>query len=104
MLPNEMNDEIGLCQSSLVYTAFHGTLEHTLLLLLVLRLDVEVKSGCVKETLLTDVTLKREFPFVLLHVIMHRALDPLRLATIGTDEVAVGILLILGLRGLRHFG
>ncbi len=102
MLPNEMNNKIGLCQSPLVDTTLHRTLEHTFLLLLMLRLDMEVKCGGMEESLLTDVTLEREFSFMLLHVVMHCALDPLRLAAIGTDEVALGILLILGLRGVRR--
>ena len=102
MLPNEVNNEIGLGESPLVYTALHRTLEHALLLLLMLGLNVEIKGGSMKEALLTDVTLKGKFPLVLLHVIMHCALDPLRLSTMRTDEMAIGILLILGGLG-GHF-
>ena len=99
MLPNIVNQEIGLCQSARIRAAWHRTLEHALLLLLVLCLHMKIQSGGVEERLVTHLALKGEFPLVLLHVIVHRALDSLGDTAVRADIFAGVILLVV----VAHF-
>lgn len=99
MLPHIVNQEVRLCQSARIRAAWHRTLEHALLLLLVLRLHVEVKRGGVKKRLITHLTLKGQFALVALQMIVHRTLEPLCHATVGADKLTGIILLVV----VAHF-
>jgi len=99
VLPHVMNHQIRLRESALIGAAGARTFEGTVLILLVLGLDMEVQRGLVEESLLAVVALKGEFPLVLLHVIMHRALESLCFTAVRADKVAVGILGILEMVG-----
>ncbi len=99
MLPNIVNQEIGLCQSARIRAAWHRTLEHALLLLLMLCLHVKVQRRGMEKRLVAHLALKGEFPLVLLHMIVHRALNPLGDTAVRADILASVILLVV----VAHF-
>lgn len=103
VLPHIMNHQIRLRESALIGAASARTFERTVLILLVLGLDMKIQRRLMKEPLLAMMALKRKFSLVLLHVIMHRALESLCLTAVRADKVAVGILGVLEMVR-RHSG
>jgi hypothetical protein len=59
------------------------------------RLDVHIKKALLDETRIAVLTGMRKRPLMLLQMVVHRGLILCRVITVGTDELAILILLIL---------
>ena len=59
------------------------------------RLDVHIKKALLNETRIAVLTRVRKRPLMLLQMIVHSRLILCRIITVGTDELAILVLLIL---------
>lgn len=59
------------------------------------RLDVHIKKPLLDETRIAVLTRMRKRPLMLLQMVVHSRLILCRVITVGTDEIAILILLIL---------